>query len=218
MTSEMTSTEAGATVSDLELKIAGHRKVLAGIGKRRAKFAFAASQGDKEAAASLAEIEVDEANSTTALRNLELALAEAREHRAAAWRREREQDDKAAVEAVREMGVELLDVDREIAAAAKVVQDLISNRSALVAAITEQRVLPGLKQSRLNDDTVLGAGILHAFGQQLHRLGRFERPYGGLDRLVAFDAELLGIEAEKPVLSMVEIALQVENNRGQAWG
>ena len=49
MTNEMSSAEAGATVSDLELKIAGHRKVLAGIGKRRAKFAFTASQGDRAA-------------------------------------------------------------------------------------------------------------------------------------------------------------------------
>ena len=114
MTSEMTSTEAGATVSDLELKIAGHRKVLAGLGKRRAKFAFSASQGDKEAAASLAEIEVDERQSTAALTNLELALAEAREHRATAWRREREEDDEAAIKTVAQMARQLIDVDRAL--------------------------------------------------------------------------------------------------------
>ena len=208
MTSEMSSAEAGATVSDLELKIAGHRKVLAGLGKRRAKFAFAASQGDKEAAASLAEIEVDEANSTTALRNLELALAEAREYRTVAWRRERQEDDQAAVDAVREMAPQLIEIDRTLLEALASVQELVSDRQRMIGAICDQRVLTPIQASRLSNPAVAGQLLVDAFHRHLEQVGRFNRPDGTLAHLVANDAGLFGIDAERPPLSAVQAALQ----------
>ena len=213
---EMASGDATEIVADLERQLATHRKVIANLERRRAKFAFSAATGDKEAAASLAEIEVDERQSTAALKNLELALAEAREHRAAAWKREREEDDHAAIAAVEEMGAELIELDRAIAASVTTVEHLIADRAKLVEAICDERVLADLKSSMLRNDRMLGEGLIFAFGPHLQQVARFDRPHGGIERLVYSDAKLLGIEAEPPVLTAAEQALLTLKNSSWA--
>jgi hypothetical protein len=199
---------ARAVIDQLKSQIAAHQKTLTGIGARRKKFAFAASQGNKAARTALTEIQVDETASKAALENLKLALIEAEEVRAGAADRELQEADAAAAARVAELSEDLIEADRAIEAALVELHAKLDHRVELITQIRSQRVLSDHVGSRLSDPAPATNAIVDGLLKHLGRHAASGWYEGAATRLAYTDGKLLGIKVGEPVLTAVEEALR----------
>ena len=216
MNTAQETVEAAEIVVGLKSQITEHEQVLRGIKARRQKFAFKASQGDRDAITALGKIEADEAGSTSALKNLELAIAEASERLSAAQRVERAAYDEAAREYLATLSQQLVEADVAIVAHTKALRLMLDDRKELVSEICDLGLLDSMACSRLSNPVTVALAVLDELAPHVAQQARFDHDRGAIDRLTYSDARLLGVETERPPESSwtaVQLELQKSIDR-----
>lgn len=184
-----------------------HQATIDGIGERRQRFAFAASQGDASARNALEQIEADEAAATSALKNLALAIREAEDRLEKHRRVENERAARERAADLKAKSEALVALDIEIVAEIKALGARLDERRQRVGDIAIA-LAKDWDRDRLCNEEPLGEALHDVLFKHLAQHGRGHRTRGAIDRLVAHDARILGVEHQPPSLSPVEIEMQ----------
>lgn len=205
---KMSSEQATQILGDLQSEVAGHEATVASVGARRQRFAFSASQGNEEAIAALAQAEADEAGALNAIRNLLLAIDEARKILSAAYARNAKAHAAAVATAYAAKGRELIALDGAICDAIKALRGQLDLRVRLVQEICDLGLLSHFEMQRLGDADTVGNAI---FDGLYNHLGSHAKPnhfQGAVDRIAILDGAVLKIDVGRPTLTAIEKELE----------
>ena len=133
--------EASDVIDGLRAEMARHKLTLQKVESRRRRNAFKASQREPAATSALAKAEADEVVANARLRNLALALDEAKARLSDAQAREHEQDQAETEAQADALGDELIASTHEIVAAIEQLRDLLQERGEIVEEILQTGVL-----------------------------------------------------------------------------
>lgn len=203
-------------VRDLEAQTARHQRTLAQAETLRARHAFNASQGDAGARAALAQVEADERAAESELKNLRLAISQAKVHAEDARAREAAEDQGRREAERAALGDELVEVSGQIVDATRALDALCGKRAEIADEIARRISKDddpnGLRRSRMRDKQPIGvaliAGLFEWMGSA-HRGIRNVEP-NALDNLAHHDCRIAGRQPPHtpPVLSAADRELQ----------
>ena len=183
-------TEATEIVARLKSQMAGKEAILARGHERRRKFAFRASQGDKTAAAELAQIVADETAASEAIRNLKLAIEEATRERTAAVKRSHEADLERRERILSAEGDALIAADQEVVKAITALYAALDKRDETIQRLAELELLPVSTISALENRKTVDAALVGGLGQHFPTFIDPARPHAVND-MVSHDCKLL---------------------------
>jgi hypothetical protein len=202
---KITTAEAERIVVDLKEQIAQHRATLKSVEARRKRHAYRGSQGEPLAQQALAKALSDEVAATSALKNAELALAEAKERWAKAQEREREQDAARVVAQADALGDELIEVTHEIATTIQNLHDQLEERAAMIDDILRLGVLLEVPAALLSKIESQSEAIVGGLGFNFN--SRVEASAGAVARFIGETYTALDREPPERELSITEAAL-----------
>ena len=203
-------TEATEILAGLKSQMAGKEDILTRGNDRRRKFAYAASQGDKAAAASLEQIVADETAASEAIRNLKLAIEEATRERAAAVERGHAADLKRREKILSRESDDLIAADQEVVKIITALHAALDKRAEKIQRIVEIGLLPAGTISALENRTSIDAAIVGGLGRHFPPFVAVGTRSHALGDMVSRDCQLLNKPSTvaKRELTPVERELQ----------
>ena len=206
-TTEPTVEQTAEILTGLKGQCSDAQQVIKSADGRRRKVAYAASQGDRNAAAELEKVAADEAAATGAMRNLQLAIEVATREHEKAWARKH----AAAAQEIQEMQSvldgELIAEDLAIIEGAQSQYRRYERRAATIDKMSKLGALSEFNLRMLNGD--IDAAIMGGLGRFAPRNAFPAEPEALLD-LVENDCRWLGKKSPMPPrkLTITEAALQ----------
>ena len=186
---------------------ARHERVLAGIEKRRADISIAAAQGDADARAALVQIDADEGACRSELRICIVAIARAQTLLENAAKSDREASRKQRDTDLASLSGQIVEDDRQIVELVQILCERMTHRADTIADVLALRILSDHKQRSLCSAEGL-ADALHDGLLAFLNVRRGVNTSGALRQFAARDADILGIEIERPEKTVIQRALE----------